>query len=84
MKLQDKLLYVLCLFLQVTDNELQAITKQDPDVQPHMVEIENDGNVATVYVVDGIQEREELVGESEVCNTHFHWLILSLELPINQ
>lgn len=42
------------------------------------MEIENDGNTQTVYVVDGIQEREELVGESEVGERHnkqYHYLL---------
>ena len=51
---------------QVTDTELQAISKQGPDGH-RIVQIEHDNEVETVYVIDpGIQDREELVGEPEV------------------
>lgn len=52
--------------IQVTDTELQAISKQAPDGH-HVIQIDEDGHSETLYVIDSaIQEREELVEEAEV------------------
>ncbi|KAL4218022.1 Zinc finger protein 40 [Mactra antiquata] len=51
---------------QVTDTELQAISKQTPDGH-QVIHINDDGHTETVYVIDSvIQEREELVEEAEI------------------
>jgi hypothetical protein len=64
---------MLGVFSQVTDTELQAISKQGPDGH-HIVQIEHDNEeVETVYVIDpGIQEREELVGEPEIYGQQYN------------
>ncbi|XP_053382624.1 uncharacterized protein LOC128549602 [Mercenaria mercenaria] len=66
---------------QVTDTELQAISKQGPEGH-RIVHIENNNEVETVYVIDpGIQEREELVGEPEVVHEEIHIPIIDSSDP---
>lgn len=69
--------YWNCLFIpQVTDNELQAITQQVPDDEQQILDLDHVDQSETVYVLeDSIEDREELIEESQVCKKHFHWLL---------